>query len=160
LEDDLAADADVRLDRLRCPAWGWRAVVGRLPASSSLFGSGFHGTVESVWAPSTTLCHRADQPPQRLPTPPASPAAPALSTLRSPSCVRVLLPRVVLATQTRPPRTHLGGGDLRFLGSRPRRMDKLVASLGITSVSKSQVSQMATAPDLPPLPRRRPARQA
>jgi Transposase, Mutator family len=84
----------------------------------------------------------AGQQPQRLRAPGLAALAP--SSWRSPSYGRQLLPG--LAAGTPPPRR--AGADTvvatsYLLGVSTRRVEKLVETLGVTRVSKSQVSEMA-----------------
>ena len=83
-----------------------------------------------------------DQSPQRLPA--SRPGHPGRhDRRRDPEAPRgVVLPGLAAgAPQAGRVGVDLGGGDLLPVST--RRMDKLVATLGITSLSKSQVSRMA-----------------
>ena len=60
------------------------------------------------------------------------------------AALRQLLPGLVIAAlQARRAGPHVGGGHLLLTGSVTRRMARLVESLGVTSLSKSQMSIMA-----------------
>ena len=92
--------------------------------------------------PATANARRAVQPPQRLP-------APGFDTRRhgrgdTQAALRQLLPGLVLQCRKRAePALTSVAATCYLLGVSTRRMERLVESLGVTSLSKSQVSIMA-----------------